>query len=175
MDNQNNKNSIFYTRLVGDVNEKSIKEVMKDIDTANSLDHVEEIVVTISSRGGMLYEGFALYEHIKASSKPIDIIAEGYCMSAAVMILQAGRKRSARPLTTFMIHPSNMSQEEGKPYNEILTIVEAYKRNHDLFIKLTIERAKVSREEVEKLYEPRKYLSAKQALEMGLIDEIKEK
>lgn len=96
-------------------------------------------------------------------------------MSAAVMILQAGRKRISRPHTSFMVHPSNMSQENSKPYSEFLSIVEEYKRNHDLFVKLTIGRSKMKREAFEKIYEPRKYLSAKETKELHLIDEIVEK
>lgn len=172
---EESKSPIFYTRLVGMVEDKSIKDVMKDIDHANSHDHIKEIILTISSKGGWLYDGFALYDHIKASKKPIDIIAEGYCMSAAVMILQAGRKRISRPHTSFMVHPSNASQEERKPYSEFLLMVDEYKRNHDLFVKLTIDRPGISRSVFEKLYEPRKYLSAEQAKELKLIDEILEK
>ena len=145
---EESKSPIFYTRLVGMVEDKSIKDVMKDIDHANS------------------------HDHIKASKKPVDIIAEGYCMSAGVMILQAGRKRISRPHTSFMVHPSNYSQEDRKPYSEFLSMVEEYKRNHDLFVKLTIDRSGMSKSEFEKLYEPRKYLSAENARELKLIDEI---
>src|SRR5258708_40010619 len=100
------KSPVFYTRLVGKVEEKSIKEVMEDIDTANSQEFVKEIILTITSTGGRLYDGFALYDYIKASKKPIDVIAAGYCMSAAVMIMQAARKRTSLPNTSFMVHPS---------------------------------------------------------------------
>lgn len=169
---EKSKSPILYTRLVGMVEDKSIKDVMRDIDHANSEDHIQEIILTITSKGGWLYDGFALYDHIKASKKPVDIIAEGYCMSAAVMILQAGRKRMSSPHTSFMVHPSNMSLEEKKPYSEFLSIVEEYKRNHDLFLKLTINRSGMSRSDFEKLYDPRKYLSAEKAKELKLIDEI---
>lgn len=166
------KSKIFYTGLVGTIDDKSIKEVMHDIDHANSLSHIERIIMTISSKGGFLYESFALYDHIIASEKPVDIIAEGFCMSSAVMILQAARKRLARPHTTFMVHPSHMALEERKPYSEFLSIVEDYKRNHDLVIKLTIARSKISKANYEKLYEPRKYFTAAEAKNLKLIDEI---
>jgi ATP-dependent Clp protease, protease subunit len=172
---EESKSPIFYTRLVGMVEDKSIKDVMRDIDHANSHDHIKEVILTISSKGGWLYDGFALYDHIKASKKPIDIIAEGYCMSAAVMILQAGRKRISRPHTSFMVHPSNYSQEDRKPYSEFLSMVEEYKRMHDLFVKLTIGRSGMNKSSFEKLYEPRKYLSAENAKDLKLIDEILEK
>jgi ATP-dependent Clp protease, protease subunit len=172
---EESKSPVFYTRLVGMVEDKSIKDVMRDIDYANSHDHIKEIVLTISSRGGWLYDGFALYDHIKASKKPVDIIAEGYCMSAAVMILQAGRNRLSRPHTSFMVHPSSYSQEDRKSYSEFLSMVDEYKKMHDLFVKLTIERSGMDRLKFEKLYEPRKYLSAEQAKELKLIDKVLDK
>lgn len=52
---QESKSPIFYTRLIGIVDDKSIKEVMKDIDMANATEYVKEIVLTISSGGGWLY------------------------------------------------------------------------------------------------------------------------
>jgi ATP-dependent protease ClpP protease subunit len=175
-DHQEESNSpIFYTRLVGMVEDKTVRDVMRDIDHANSHDHIREIRLTISSKGGWLYDGFALYDHIKASEKPVDIIAEGYCMSAGVMILQTGRKRISRPHTIFMVHPSSYTQEDKKPYSEFLLMVDEYKRMHDLFVKLTIGRSGMNRMSFEKLYEPRKYLSAENAKELKLIDEILEK
>ncbi len=171
--NQNKPPSVLYTRLVGVVEPKSIKEVMKDIDQANAHEkEVERIVLTIMSPGGWLYDGFALYDHIKASKVPIDSIAEGYCASSALMIMQAGRKRISRPHTSFMVHPSSHRQEESEPYEEFLSIVEQFKRNHDLFVRLTIERSGMDRKAFEKLYDPRKYLSAEEAKKLGFIDEI---
>ncbi len=172
-DQKEPKRITVYTRLVGVVEPKSIKEVMKDIDQANAHEKdVDHIVLTIMSPGGWLYDGFALFDHIRASKVPIDIIAEGYCASSALMIMQAGRKRISRPHTSFMVHPSSHRQEEPQPYEEFLSIVEQYKRNHDLFVTLTIQRSKMDRKEFEKLYEPRKYLSAQEALKLGFIDEI---
>ncbi len=168
-----NKLITVYTLLVGVVEPKSVREVMKDIDQANAHEkEVKRVMLTIMSPGGWLYDGFALYDHIKASSVPVDIIAEGYCASSALMIMQAGRKRIARPHTSFMVHPSSHRQEESEPYEEFLSIVEQYKRNHDLFVKLTIERSKMDRKQFEALYEPRKYLSPEEALKLGFIDEI---
>lgn len=174
-DKKREKSPILYTRLVGGVEDDSVKQVMADIDTANSRVDVREIVFTISSRGGRLYPAFALYDHIKRSKKPIDIIAEGYCMSAAIMILQAARKRLSTQHTSFMIHPSSYATDEKKPYSEFLTMVEEYKRNHDLFVKLTIEKSGVSKDQFEKLYNPRRYLTPQEAIKIGkngLIDEI---
>lgn len=170
------QSTIFYTRLVGEVYYTSVKEVMKDIDVANTQEHIKEIVLTMTSHGGDLPAAFALYDHIRASSKPIDIVVEGLCMSSAVMVLQAGRKRISRPHTVFMVHPSQIFlQEHDRPYMEFLSIVEQYRKNQQLFVELTISRSGIEKDKFEKLYSPRKYLTPIQAKKFGkngLIDII---
>ncbi len=166
----------FYTMVVGDIDVGAVKDVIEDINIANAKAYVTDIKLTLVTYGGDLLYSFALYDHIKSSKKPIDITVEGVCMSAGVMILQAGRHRVARPHTIFMVHPS-ISYIEEKSYHEMITIVDQYKRNHDLFIRLTIERSGMSLAEFERIYTPRKYLTPQEALEFGekgLIDEISE-
>lgn len=164
----------FYTQLIGDIGYNSIREVIHDIDEANCDARVNHILLTIVSHGGDLLAAFALYDHIRASHKTIDIVAEGVCMSAAVTVLQAGHRRFSSPHTIFMVHPS-ISFVEEKSYNEFLSIVDQFKKNHDLFVDLTINRSGMDRNEFERIYNPRKYLTPEEALnfgEHGLIDEI---
>lgn len=166
----------FYTRLIGEINYPAISDVIRDIDSANSDKKIQRIILTVISHGGDLFSGFALFDHIKASPKAVDIIAEGVCMSAAVMVLQAGRVRIARPHTLFMVHPS-ITYVEEKAYNEFLSIVDQYKKNHDLFVRLTIGRSGMDRQEFERIYNPRKYLTPVEAKEFGtngLIDIVEE-
>lgn len=173
--NNESKSPTFYTRLIGGVDYASVKDVIKDVDMANSLNYVKEIYFTICSMGGLLYPAYALYDHIKTSKKPVDIIAKGTCMSAAVLILQAARRRLSTQNTVFMVHPSSYDVEQRRPLDEFLTITEEYKRIHELCIKLTIERSGMNRNEFEKIYKPRKYLSPEEARKIGthgLIDEI---
>lgn len=166
--------SVFYTRLVGSIEDDTVKATIEDLNIANAKTYVECVNLVLVSYGGDLLYAFALYDHIKASKKPVDIVVEGMCMSAAVMVLQAARRRVARPHTVFMVHPTITSLEE-KAYPEFISIVDQFKRNHDLFVELSIARSGMSREEFEKIYTPRKYLTPEEALhfgKFGLIDEI---
>jgi ATP-dependent Clp protease protease subunit len=162
------------TRLMGQINSYSVKEVMKDIDKANEEDEVDEIKMLLGSGGGSIYDGVALYDHILASEKPIDIVAAGNCMSAAVTVLQAGRKRLSYPHTTFMVHPSSFGMER-KSFDDAVETFDQYKKLHYSFLDLTLERSGMKREEIESMYNPKKYFTAQEALQMGpngFIDEI---
>jgi ATP-dependent protease ClpP protease subunit len=168
-------NKIAYTYLFGDTSNENIKEVVKDIDKANQNKEIDEIVLVMNSWGGYFYASFGLFDHIRFSKKPIDIIAEGTCQSCAVMILQAGRKRFSMPNTVFMIHPSSNKIEDSLSFKNFIAESEQYKVDHDLFVELTISRCGMGKKEFEALYEPQRFLTPEQALKLGkngLIDEI---
>lgn len=163
-----------YVYIMGDLTFGSIADVLKAIDEANNDDTIKRIQLTIASGGGKLYAGFALYDYIKKSIKPVDTLAVGYCASASVMVLQAGAMRYAAPHTTFMVHPSSWSYEDI-PYPTLTNKMDQSHKDQDLFVQLTIERSGMSRKDFETMYNPIKYLSAKEALAFGkhgLIDKI---
>lgn len=166
---------VYYTRLTGEIHYDSIKKVSEDIDKANSDEKSDEITLSLTSTGGLFYPSFALFDHIKRSKKPVDIVAEGVCQSCAVMVLQAARRRFSTLNTIFMVHPSVFKFEERKSYDEAISRIEQYKLDHERFVRLSIERSGIKREEFEKLYKPMKYLTPDEALKFGkygLIDEI---
>ena len=169
------KPTTVYARLVGHIDYDSAKDVLKDLDRAFSEPDILDVRLSIASPGGDLHCAFALYDQIKASPKPVDVVAMGLCMSAAVMVLQAARRRVARPHTVFMVHPTHNSVRDAKPYSEFITLVDQYKKNHDTLVELIIGRSGIPRAEFEKLYEPRCYLTPAEAKALGtagLIDAI---
>jgi ATP-dependent protease ClpP protease subunit len=172
---QNNLVSLtphYYSRLIGQINEKSAGDVMKDIDQYNSNENKKILILTICSSGGLLYFAQAIYDHIKASKKPVICIATGTCMSAALMIMQAAHKRVSRTNTIFMMHQSNYWREEHTYIDEMNIINQEWNRSTELFVKQTIEKSTITPEEYTKVVSPRKYFGALEAKKMGLVDEI---
>lgn len=163
--------------LSGDINFESARDILHGIHHANTYDEVEKIVITLNSAGGDLYSGFALYDQIRASKKPVDIITTGCCMSAAVLILQAARKRYARKHTIFMVHPPQFSIGDYTPYREFQKISVNYGRNFNLLLELIAERVGMSIEELEAYSTPIQYVDTEMALKIGkngFIDEMTE-
>ncbi|OGK62306.1 hypothetical protein A2446_06290 [Candidatus Roizmanbacteria bacterium RIFOXYC2_FULL_38_9] len=164
-----------YSRLVGPIDEKSVKEVLKDIDGANNNDQKKLIILTLASSGGLLYYAQVLYDAIKASKKPIVCIVSGSCMSASLMILQAASKRISRPNTIFMLHQSTYWTEQHTYMDEINVMNKEWNRLYKQFVTQSISRSTITLEEFEKIAKPRKYFSAKEALDMKFIDTISDK
>ncbi|MBI3888074.1 ATP-dependent Clp protease proteolytic subunit [Candidatus Microgenomates bacterium] len=168
--------NIYYIHLVGEIEETRVAKTVEELDIGNAKEYVDEIRLTLVSYGGDLLYGMALYQHIKSSKKPVTIVTEGVCMSVAVTILQAANLRVSRPQCVFMVHPSITTLEE-RSYPEFISMVEQFKKTHDVFVDLTIKRSGMEKNEFESIYNPRKYLTPQEALEFGkfgLIDEIRE-
>lgn len=171
---QTDEPNTYNIQIIGEITDECVCKAFENIDIANAKNYVDEIHISLCSYGGDVLLGIALFDHIKRSKKPITITAEGVCMSIAVTILQAATLRQATTHTLFMVHPSISSLEE-RSYPEFISMVDQYKKNHDLFVKLTIEKSGMTREEFETIYNPRKYLTPEEALHFGkngLIDKI---
>lgn len=161
----------YYTYLFGDTTFEAIQNVVRDIDTANASDEYTTIHLTLSSGGGLYLPAFALHDQIKASKKEVTIEATGICQSSALLILQAGSKRSATKNTVFMMHKT-AHEIERTAYEEFTKEVEQRKKENELFTQLTIDRSKISKEEFDKLTQNSLYFNSQEALTYGLIDEI---
>ena len=62
------------------------------------------IQVLLSTYGGSVYDGLALYDAIKASKTKVDVIIGGKSMSMGTIIMLGSETRKAYRNTTFMIH-----------------------------------------------------------------------
>lgn len=160
-----------FAYLFGRIERDSVKSTIKEIDQANNDAEVKDITLRITSRWWLIGVWAALYDLIHENKKPINGVASWSCWSAAVMVLQACKKRYAHKNTVFMIHQSN-SQILKVPHDEFLAKIDYLKIMEKKFFELSFTRATLSKKEIKKLYDPIKYLSAEEALKIWLIDEI---
>lgn len=72
-----------------------------------NLDPARDITIAFNSPGGIVFEGWALYDFVAdhvARGVPIDITAYGKCASMATVCMQAARNRSLHQNCMFMVH-----------------------------------------------------------------------
>ncbi len=151
--------------VTGEVNEKMYRHVLTGLAVLNQKSS-ESILAVLNSTGGDLYSGLAIYDLLKSSPSPIDVHVVGTSMSAALIILQAGRVRSASPLSQFMMHIGSLGLYEDAATAHIQ--VEHDKKLRKLMQKLVTQRTKKQF----KWSDRDRYMFADEALEAGLIDEI---
>lgn len=98
------------------------------------------IELYLSSFGGDAYEGFAIYDAIRACSCDVHIIASGKIMSAGFLIFLAGDKRVASPNTIFMMHSTSYAAA-GTVKNHEVEVNEG-KRINNVFLDIAAARTK---------------------------------
>lgn len=130
------------------------------------------ITLLLCTPGGSCYDGMALYDTIASSSTPLEINCSGKVMSMGVIIALAARVRKAYRNTTFMIH--QVSSMALGCLQEMEESIEETKRINELLFSIIESKTKITREMLNDIAEKKKdwYLTAEEALELGIITEI---
>ena len=168
--------------LFADVHEEKIAElihallVLNEINKLSPDEQKKPIEFYISTYGGNADDMFGMYDimrNIKDTSE-IHTIGLGKVMSAGVLLLAAGTKgkRKIGKNCRVMIH-SVMGGNHGSLHN-MLNEMEAIEQLQDMYCDALISETKLTRVKLKKMIERKVnvYLSAEEAVELGIADEI---
>jgi len=131
-----------------------------------------DISLYIQSPGGSVDAGEAILDTMRYIRSPVATIAMGSVASMGAMILAGGEKgkRSALPNARIMIHQPSAGME-GKVTDMEIYFKEAAKAK-ELLIKQLSEFTGKKESELREAMERDNFMSATEAKEFGLIDEI---
>jgi ATP-dependent Clp protease, protease subunit len=132
----------------------------------------KDINLYINSPGGVAYAGMAIYDVMQHVKPEVSTICVGIGMSAAAMILCGGAtgKRFALPSAKIMIHQGSAGTR-GAPRDmeihlrEVLSITKR-------MVQIIAHHSGKPVEQVERDIDRDYFLTANEALEYGLIDDI---
>lgn len=162
--------------LFDDVADQPIGIVIKALYLLNSENKKKPIELFIGSYGGCEYDMFALYDAIQTIESPVHTIAIGKCMSAAPLLVCAGKKgyRYAMPNTFFMVHQGWDELSERRSYAEVKNDLEHWKVMEDRWYTLmethTSKSVSFWKSQCEKVGD--RYFDAGCAKTWGLIDHV---
>jgi ATP-dependent Clp protease protease subunit len=170
------------TVLSEDVSQEVTERVLKNIIEINEKDRKakeedadydpEPIQLIINSFGGSVYDGLAIIGAIEGSKTPVHTICYGSAMSMALYILVAGHYRKMSKYATLMYHEigTNVSGKLTGIVNEL----SECNRLETLCDKIMIENSKIKKKDLTKHKKTSGewYISAKEAISLGMIDEI---
>jgi ATP-dependent Clp protease protease subunit len=130
------------------------------------------IQVLLSTYGGNVYDGLALYDAIKASKTKVDVIIGGKSMSMGTIIMLGSETRKAYRNTTFMVH--EMSTGFLGKIKDMEDDLDESKRLQKVLWDIITSETKITQKQLNELYEKKKdwFITAEEALELGLITEI---
>lgn len=159
--------------LCSSIDGSACKPVIEWIIEENFKKSHERLTLFISSYGGEVYASFALIDAMLGSKIPVDTVGLGYIASAGLGIFIYGEKRYITNNTFILAH-----QYSGGKYGKQHELVASRKEEDWLterFIDMYQKRSKLDREGVKKILlgESDTFLTAREALEYGLADEIR--
>jgi len=156
------------------INDAVANEVVAALLYLNSEDPDRDINLYINSPGGQITSGLAVFDTMRMISAPVSTIAVGMAASMATILLTSGAKgkRYALPHSTIHLH-----QPLGGVQGQAADIeIEAREilRMRDLLNSILREQTTMSDELIAKYTDRNMYLTAAQAVEVGLIDAVLE-
>jgi len=135
-------------------------------------DPEKDINLYINSPGGSVTAGLAIYDTMQFIRPDVTTICVGMCASMGALLLTAGAKckRFALPNSRILIHqPSGGMQGQA---TGVRNHAEELIRIHELTSQILAKHTGQDMEQIERDVERDRYLSAVQAKEYGLIDEV---
>ena len=137
-----------------------------------SEDPEKDIQVYVNSPGGIVTSGLAMFDTMQYVRCPVSTICIGQAASMGAVLLAAGQKgrRYALPHARVMIHQP-LGGARGQA-TDIEIQAREIKKMKETLIDILVDATSKNREELAKDIERDFYLSASQAKEYGLIDEV---
>lgn len=134
----------------------------------------EPILLHISSYGGVIYDGLALISVMRTCKTPVDTVVTGYAMSMGLVIATQGRKRYCHALSTYMFHQLSSWGDDARKLKDIEEDLTETKRQQQVLNDLVMSRSGITKKMVDANKRQKKdwYITAHEALRLGLVDEI---
>ena len=161
--------------LSEDVNSASASLVVAQLLFLESEDPDKEISLYINSPGGSITDGMAIVDTINYIKCPVSTICVGMAASMGAVLLASGAKgkRFATPNAEILIHqPLIAGGGISGQTTDIKIHAEQMIKTRERLTKILADRTGKPIEQVMKDTERDNYMTAEEALEYGLIDEI---
>ncbi|MFH1568750.1 MAG: ATP-dependent Clp protease proteolytic subunit [Gemmatimonadota bacterium] len=156
------------------VEDESAKAVVTRLLSLNADDPKKEIVLYINSPGGSVHDGLAIYDAMHAISAPVSTVCTGLAASMGAVLLAGGAKgrRFTWPHARIMIHqPSVMGTITARATDLDIHAREIIRTREEIN-RLLAQHTGQDYEKIAKDTDRDYFMSAQEAKEYGLVDEI---
>lgn len=158
--------------LSGEINDQTANSIIAQLLFLDAQDSTKDISIYINSPGGVITSGLAIMDTMNFIKSDVSTIAIGMAASMASVLLAAGTKgkRYALPNSTVLIHqPLGGAQGQA---TEIEIAAEEILKTRKKMNKILADATGQSIETIQRDTERDHYMSAPEAKEYGLIDQI---
>ena len=155
--------------LTGEINDQSAEIVIAQLLYLDSLGNTD-ISLYINSPGGSVSAGMAIYDTMKIVKSRVNTYCIGMAASMGAFLLATGDKRYCTPEAEVMIHqPLGGGQGQA---TDIEIMAKHILHTKDKLIRIMAGYAKKDPEVLRADMERDNWMTAEEAFEYGLIDEI---
>lgn len=155
-----------------DVGEEVSERVIRELIRLERENQEEDINIYISSYGGLVSSAIAMHDYIQNMSCKVNTLALGVVLSAGSLLLMSGTgERIIYPNTRIMIHELNTAYNRAS-YTDIEVEQEETRAVHENLINIYSKHTGQSKEKIRKDFKRNKYMSAEEAVEYGLADQV---
>ena len=159
--------------LVGPVTEVTANLIVAQLLFLESENPDKDIFFYINSPGGSVSAGLAVYDTMQFVRCPVTTFCIGQCASMAAVLLTAGTKgrRFALPNSRILIHQPHAGGISGQA-SDIKIAAEEILRLRERINEILAYHTNKPVEQIEKDVDRDRIMSAMQAKEYGLIDQV---
>jgi len=158
-------------RIIGPIGDTTYEDVDAQLSELERISPRKAVTIRINSPGGSVYDSLAIIGRMNSSTCPIHTEGFGQVMSAATLILAAGKKRRMSKFCTFMHHKTQYMV--GGDHDTIVDEVKQQEREEKLWCEWMAE---MTERDAKFWYNAAKkknyYATAKECLLLGVVDEI---
>lgn len=130
----------------------------------------DDITVRINSLGGLLFDGFAIYNALRQSPRKVTVIVDGVAGSIASVIAMAGDRIIMADNAVMMIHkPADGTYGDAE---DLRSCADRLDFLQNQLVQIYAQRTGMSPEELNPLLDAETWMSAEEALSLKFIDEI---
>lgn len=163
IDEEINENTLEYAKMILQWNREDKMNGIKKEDR-------QKITLIFFSPGGDLNVNNCLVDTITLSETPIVGINVGMAASSGCFIYLACHERYTFPKAEFLLHKGFGTFSGG--YNELVAALLNYQRQIEDLGEFVLSRTKIPREMFDQNFESDWYLSAREAVDLGVADKI---
>lgn len=154
------------------INDQVANIIQAQLLFLESADSKKDIQIYLNSPGGSVYAGLGIYDTMQYIAPDVATICTGMAASMGAVLLCAGTdgKRTALPHSRVMIHQP-MSGAQGQASDMEIAVKEVLKMKKELY-EIIAKHSKQKFDKVEDDSDRDYWMSAKEAKDYGMIDEV---
>ena len=155
-----------------EVNDYTANVIQAQLLYLDSVDSERDINIYLNTPGGSVYAGLGIYDTMQFISSRVATICTGMAASMGAVLLVAGEKgmRAALPHSRVMIHQP-LGGIQGQASDIEITAREILKLKDELY-QIISDHSGQTMEKIRQDADRDYWMTAKEALEYGMIDKV---